>query len=95
MKNLKNKIVAVCLLVGVLMTIFPPQQIKTLSGPDSKLYGENIEYRLIVGKDKKFAGTSFYETSSIAFDRLLLQYLILIGFGFAVYLFSSKEENEQ
>lgn len=94
MENLKNKIIAGCLLVGVLMTLFPPQRIQTLSSPDAKVYGEEIEYRFISSGNERFIGSSLYETSEIAFDRLFLQYLILAGVGYAIYLISSKNENE-
>jgi len=93
MKNIKNKIIAGCLIVGVLMTLFPPQRIQTLSSPDSKIYGEEIEYRFI-GGGERFISARLYETSHIAFDRLFLQYLIIAGVGYAVYLISSKNGND-
>jgi|AntDeeMinimDraft_6_1070357.scaffolds.fasta_scaffold17133_2 hypothetical protein len=93
MKDLKNKIIDRCLLVGVLMTLFPPQQIQTLSSPDAKVYGEKIEYRFIGGGERFISG-SLYETSKIAFDRLLLQYLILAGVGYGAYLTFANKDDE-
>jgi len=98
MKTLKDKIVAGCIIFGVIMTLFPPQTIQTFqkllpSQGGNRLVDEEIEYRFI-GGEKNFS-SGFYEQTSIAFDRLLLQYIILAGAGFSIYLLKSKRERQE
>lgn len=81
MKSVKDKIIAGCIIIGIIMTMFPPQKItrEIYNSPNA----EEIEYRFIGD------GGSSYEQTSILYDRLFLQYLILIGAGYAIYLLRS------
>jgi len=73
------------------MTIFPPQKIQTyFIGPNKSPFNEKIEYQFIGSGGDYIVGG--YNKSSILFGRLLLQYLILAGAGFAIYLLASQKE---
>jgi len=94
---MKEKIIAGCILIGILMTLFPPQIIEThqnltSSQGNSRLVDEEIEYRFIGGERNISIG--FYEQTRIAFDRLFLQYLVLAGAGFVVYLLRPKKHED-
>ena len=65
------------------MTAYPPQNVTT----HDRFTHSTIEY-LFIG-----SGGDYNQTTEIALDRLLLQYLILAGFGFGTYfLFSGKKD---
>lgn len=93
MNTTKEKIIIGCIVVGIMMTIFSPQKIQMRSRRDSQLINERVEYGFIVGQNNN--GLYHYEQTSIAYDRLILQYLILVGAGFVVYLLSAKKEDSR
>lgn len=91
MKTLKEKIIVGFIVVAIIMTAFPPQKIQTRSTNDARLIGERIKYQFI-GSESRNTVLGLYDQSSIAFDRLLLQYLVLAGAGFAIYLLIGKKD---
>ena len=88
MKKAKEKIIVGCIIIGIIMTIFPPQKISTFTMGGIR---EEIEY-IFIGSNSTRLIRGPHDRSSIAFDRLLLQYLILAGAGFAIYLLASQKE---
>ena len=104
MEKFKKKIIGSCLIVGVLMTLFPPMIISEfrrspyIDKNAPKFIEENVSYRFIGAENKSDYSittyTTTFEETQIAFDRLLLQYLILIGAGFAFYFLKSPNEDK-
>lgn len=97
MKMLKELIIVGCIAIAIIMTLYPPQIIQKFqtlmpSQGGNRLVDEQIEYRFI--GDQYDVSYGFYEQTSIAFDRLALQYLIVVGVGFSVYLIFPKKDEE-
>lgn len=85
--GLKKKIIVGCLFVMIIMTAYPPQNVKKyfVFGTERSLQSERLEYHFI-GSD-----LGYDEQSTIAFDRLLLQYVIVIGIGYMIFLFKTPK----
>ncbi|SMO96022.1 hypothetical protein SAMN06265218_1412 [Fodinibius sediminis] len=77
-----------CISIIMIMTIFPPQIIEDyfVYGDTRTLQSEQIEYKFIGGGD-----LDRDEKASIAFDRLFLQYFVVIGAGFITYLLKKED----
>jgi hypothetical protein len=87
--SFKNKIVAGCIFMMIIMTAFPPQIVRSYSTYSGNLLSERIEYHFIGG-----GNISYDEQSKIAFDRLLLQYAIVTGAGFMIFLLKSEKDKQ-
>ena len=86
--SIKKKIIAGCICVLIIMTAFPPQVVRVYYQRSGKLFSERIGYHFIGGGDLRDD-----ERATIAFDRLLLQYVIVAGAGFAIFLLKSKKDD--
>lgn len=87
--SFKNKILAGCIFVMIVMTAFPPQVVRSYYRSSGNLLSERVEYHFIGGGD-----IDYDEQATIAFDRLLLQYAIVAGAGFMIFLLKSKKEEQ-
>lgn len=92
MTKAKKIILVVFLAIAIFITIFPPHIIEIRSVNDSSLISERIEYRSLGGQSE--FNRYIYEQTRIAYDRLMLHYLIVAGVGSLVFiLISNTKEN--
>lgn len=85
MNRIRDRIIAWSIVVAIAVTLYPPHTIiEYLSYREEPSI--KTEYRFIGD------GGKWDDQTSIAFDRLLLQYAMIAGAGFAIFLLKRKGE---
>ncbi len=86
--DFKKKVIVGSISIIIIMTAFPPQIVRSYYR-SGDLLSERVEYHFIDGGD-----IDYDERATIAFDRVLLQYLIVAGAGFLIFLVKEIKEDE-
>lgn len=92
----RRAVISICVGLLALMTAFPPQIDKTYQVMDGSevMIDQEVTYRFIAVGPSDSGLTGIYETSGMAYDRLALQWLVVLVVGGGLYRILSDDIEE-